>query len=49
MQNVVGMDMEFEFPKNLNIHLVNDGTKGIEEICKELAGQIGLEGRSKNV
>lgn len=41
-ENVVGMDLELELPKNPDIKLVNDGTKTPEEMCGVLMGELKL-------
>jgi len=43
VKNVVGMDMEYQLPRNPDIRLVNDGSKSVEELHEELLGQIGFK------
>lgn len=39
-QNVVGMDLELELPKNPDIHFLNDGSKTPEELCQLLIKEL---------
>lgn len=41
-ENVVGMDLNPELPKNPDIRLVNDGTRSPEEMCGELMDKIAV-------
>lgn len=40
VENVVGMDLELELPKNPDVVLINDGIKSPEEIGEELWKQV---------
>lgn len=41
-ENVVGMDLELQLPRNPDIRVVNDGTKTAEELCGMLLEELGL-------
>lgn len=41
-ENVVGMDLELQLPKNPDVRLVNNGEKTADELCRELLAELGL-------
>ncbi len=40
--NVVGMDLELELPKNPDILIENDGSKSVDEILEEMYAQLSI-------
>lgn len=42
VQNVVGMDLELQIPKNPDIHLINDGRKTPDEMFEELVNLLKI-------
>ena len=42
-QDVVGMDLKLELPRNPDIHVLNDGKKSAEEVLETILEQLNLE------
>lgn len=46
-QDVVGMDLQMQLPKQPDIRVLNDGKRSVGEVLQEVLAQLGLEGAGR--